>query len=525
MRILASDPVAEKGLNILREEGFIVDEKIKLSEEELIKIIPQYDALIVRSETKVTARIIEAAENLKIIGRAGVGVDNIDLAAASKKGIIVVNSPEGNTIAAAEHTIALMMALLRNIPQAHAALKAGKWLRKEFTGYELRGKTVGIIGLGRIGTAVAKRVKAFETRVIGYDPFISEERAQMLGITLMPLEELLQNADIVTMHLPLNNETRNLINRERLKLMKKSAFIINCARGGIIDEEALYEALKAGEIAGAALDVFAREPLTESPLFELQNVIVTPHLGASTKEAQINVAIDVAREIANVLKGGLAQNAVNFPAMDKESYQRLKPYINLAEKLGNFLAQILSGGLLAAEIVYNGLAFKEETRPLTLAALKGLLDPLLMERVNYVNAPVVAKERGIKVRETVMENGADYTNLITLKVTTEKGERIIAGTLFRNNEPRIVQIDQYRVDVVPEGYKLFVPHKDQPLMIGRVGLILGEKGINIAGMQLGRLTPGGDAVMVLSLDHPADGDSIKAIAEIPGIYEVKAVSL
>lgn len=525
MRILAADPVSEKGLNILREEGFIVEEKTKLSEDELVKIIPDYDALIVRSETKVTAKIIEAGENLKIIGRAGVGVDNIDLASASKKGIIVVNSPEGNTIAAAEHTFALMMALLRNIPQAHAALKEGKWLRKEFTGYELRGKTVGIVGLGRIGTAVAKRVKAFETKVIGYDPFISEERAQMLGITLLPLDELLQKADIITMHLPLNNETKNLINRERLKLMKNSAFIINCARGGIIDEEALYEALIAGEIAGAALDVYAKEPITDSPLFTLPNVIATPHLGASTKEAQVNVAIDVAREIATVLKGGLAQNAVNFPAMDKESYQRLMPYINLAEKLGNFLAQILSGGLLAAEIIYSGATFKEETRPLTLAALKGVLDPLLMEKVNYVNAPVVAKERGIKVQETVMENGADYANLITLKVTTEKGERVIAGTLFRKNEPRIVQIDQYRVDIVPEGDKLFIPHKDQPLMIGKVGLILGEEGVNIAGMQLGRITPGGDAVMVLSLDHPASRESIQAISQIPGIFEVKAVSL
>lgn len=527
MKILVLDGVSEKGVEILREPGFeVVVDNEKHTEEELVKIIPEYHAVVVRSATKITAPVIEAAKNLIVIGRAGVGVDNIDVEAATRHGILVVNAPDGNTIAAAEHTMALMLALARNIPQANEKLKAGQWLRKEFMGVELRGKTLGVIGLGRIGTAVAKRALAFEMRVLGYDPYVSEEKARSIGVELVSLDEIYRQADFITVHLPLTKETKYLINKEAFAKMKKGVRIINVARGGVISEKDLYDAIKEGIVKGAAIDVFETEPTTESPLFELDNVIVTPHLGASTREAQINVALDVAREIVNVLQGGMAMNAVNMPAIPQELMKTLRPYLQLGEKLGKFVAQI-APEVETVEISYSGEIAQLETAPISTAVLKGLLTPLVEDSVNYVNAGVLARSRGIKVTEKKTETAEDYANLITVRVASErcKCEHSVAGTIFRENDARIVMVDGYRVDAVPEGYMIVAPHIDKPRIIGRVGTLIGNEDVNIASMQVGRKEVGGRAVMLLGIDAPVSEETLKEIAKVDGILDVKMVSL
>jgi len=523
-KVLALDGVAREGLSVFNGEPDIkVEIQPTMPEEELVKIISDYDAVIVRSATKVTKCVMDGAPKLRVIARAGVGVDNIDLEEATRRGILVVNAPGANTISATEHTMAMMLALARNIPQANAMLKSGVWNKKAFIGSELCRKTLGIIGLGRIGSAVAKRAQAMEMHVVAYDPYITESRASALGVELLPLDEVLERADFITVHTPKTKNSEHMLDARAFAKMKDGVRVINCARGGIIDENALYEALKTGKVAGAALDVFENEPTTDSPLFGLDNVIVTPHLGASTEEAQINVASDVAREVVAALKGRLVKNTVNIPAIKPKLLTRIKPYINLAEKLGRFQSQMVTGRVKKIEIRYSGEVFKE-IRPITTALVKGLLDPILQEKVNFVNALVLAKERGIQVEQNISDRENGYASLISVKVTNDNYDKTVAGTLFRN-DPRIVMIDGYRIDAVPEGHMLVVPHIDKPGMIGRVGTILGEHNINIAGMQNGRKVIGGKAVMVLSVDSEVPQDVLDEIAKTEDIMDVKMVNL
>jgi D-3-phosphoglycerate dehydrogenase len=520
------DNVAPEGVAVLRQAGVEVEVPGKLTEEELLAIIPRFDGLIIRSATKVDARVLERAVNLKVIGRAGVGVDNIDVPAATAKGIIVVNAPDGNTIAATEHTMALMLALARNIPQADARLKAGVWDKKAFVGVELRNKCLGVLGLGRIGSGVARRAFAMEMEVVAYDPFISEDRARELGVPLLPLEEVFRRADFLTIHMPLTKENRHLLNDEAFAMMKDGVRIINCARGGIIDEAALYRALVSGKVAGAALDVFEVEPQTESPLFKLPNFIATPHLGASTREAQVSVAVDVAEEVIAALKGDLVKNAVNIPSLKPDVLKEIGPYLGLAEKLGRFHAQLLQGRLNRIEITYSGeLAAFKEVDPLTRALVKGILDTILQERVNYVNAQLVARNRGIEISQTKSDRAEDYTGLMSVRVTSSEGEHELAGTLFRGDDPRVVFIDGMRVDAVPEGHMLIIPHYDRPRIIGAVGTLIGQRDVNIAAMQVGRKVIGGRAVMVLTVDSPVPPETLEEIAKVDGVLGVRMVSL
>lgn len=526
LKVLVMDGVSEEGLVPLRrEEDIEVVIGQKMTEDDLVQVIPEYDALIVRSATKVTRRVVEAAQNLKVIGRAGVGVDNIDLEAATTRGILVVNAPDGNTIAATEHTIAMMLALARNIPQAVARLKEGVWDKKAFIGVELRDKTLGIIGLGRIGSAVAKRAQALEMNVIAYDPFINEEKAASLAVELVALEDVYRRSDFITVHLPKTKESYHMIGDEAFALMKDGVRIINCARGGIIDEEALYRALVSGKVAGAALDVFEKEPNTESPLLSLPNFIATPHLGASTREAQLNVAVDVSGEIVAALRGKLVKNTVNIPSISPQVLSAVRPYLGLAEKLGKLQAQLVTGRIRKIEVVYSGELARQEVSPLTTAVVKGLLDPILQETVNFVNAPVLAKNRGIQVFQAVDGEAEGYASLITVKVYSDKAEKSVAGTLFGKQDPRVVMIDGYRIDVDPSGHILYVPHIDKPRIIGPVGLLIGKHDINIAAMQVGRKEIGGKAIMMLSVDAPVPEETLGEIAQVDGVLDVKMVHL
>lgn len=525
MKVLATDGVSEKGLTALYNNPDITVDIVKtMPEDELIKVIGEYDGMIVRSATKVTANLLEHASKLKVVGRAGVGVDNIDLKAATNRGVIVVNAPDGNTIAAAEHTMAMMLSLARKVPAATAKLRAGVWDKKAFLGVELRYKKLGVIGLGRIGSAVAKRAMAMEMEILAYDPYISAENAANLGVKLSTLDEIYENADFITVHMPLTKETRHMINQDAIEKMKDEVRIIDCARGGIVDEEALYEGLKSGKVAGAALDVFEKEPNTQSPLYEFENFIATPHLGASTIEAQINVAIDVSKEIADYLQGNMVRNSVNIPALSPKVYAKVRPFLDLAEKLGNFQSQLLTGRIKRIEVIYGGDVARYEVNPITTILVKGILDPILQETVNFVNANIVARNRGIEVVQTTQDIDQNYTNIITVKVVTDQGERTLSGTLFLGNDPRVVSIDGYRIDAKPQGHMLVVPHTDKPGIVGKVGTILGEHNINIGGMQVGRQQQGGVAVMVMSVDTQMCKETLDKIAEIDGIIEVKLVS-
>ena len=526
MKVLVLDNVAEKAVKILSEGGIeaIVNNN-KMTEEELCGIIGEYDGVIVRSATKITAPVIAAGKNLKIIGRAGVGVDNIDIPAATNAGLVVVNAPDGNTIAATEQTLALMLGLARNLPQAHKDLKEGKWNRKEYTGVELRGKVLGLIGLGRIGTAVAKRAQAFEMKTIGFDPMVSPDAAAANGIEFKPMADVIKEADFLSLHIPKTKESLNLISKDTIATMKDGARIINVARGGVVNEEDLYEAVKSGKLAGAALDVFAAEPTTESPLFELNKVVVAPHLGASTKEAQVNVALDVAEEFVSVLvKGEMAKNAVNLAPIKPDVLAAIKPFLILAEKLGRFQSQLATGTIKSIKIKYSGELAKVEVAPLTTTFLKGFLEPMVEDSVNFVNAPILAKERGIVVEEVKSAEAGDYTELITVTVASE-GVKELAGTLFGKDDPRIVMIDGYRIDVVPAGNILVVPHEDKPKIIGPVANLIGEHNINIAGMQVGRKMVGGKAIMMLAVDAPLPDATLAEIAKVNGVTDVKMVTL
>jgi D-3-phosphoglycerate dehydrogenase len=526
MKVLVMDGVAENGMTALKQEpGIEVVFGSKMTEDELIEVVGAYDGLIVRSATQVTARVIEKASKLKVVGRAGVGVDNIDVDAATAKGVLVVNAPGGNTIAAAEHTVAMMLSLARNIPQANASLHAGKWDKKAFMGAELRNKVLGVIGLGRIGSAVAKRAQGLEMKVVAYDPYITIEKAGTAGVELLPLDQVFAQADFITVHLPLTGESEHIIGEKAFSMMKEGVRIINCARGGIVDEQALYDAMKSGKVAGAALDVFEKEPDTKSPLFELNNFIATPHLGASTREAQLSVAFDVAGEIVAALKGELVKNTVNIPSLSPKTMAAIRPYISLAEKMGRFVAQVVCGRIKEVEVTYSGDLANQEINPITTAVAKGFLDLILQDRVNFVNAAMLARNRGINVIQKQAGENGDYANLLTVKAVSNKGEILVSGTIFGGEDARIVSVDGYHVDAVPEGHILYIPHIDKPRIIGPVGNLIGTHNINISGMQVGRKAIGGKAVMLLTVDNRVPRETLDEIAKIDGVLGVKNVSI
>jgi len=520
MKILVADPIAEEGLQILRSCAQ-VDVKTKLGLEQLKAIIGDYDALIVRSQTKVVAEIIESGRELKVIGRAGVGIDNIDVDAATKRGIVVVNAPTGNIIAAAEHTIALMLALARNVPQANSYLKSGKWRREDFVGTEIRNKTLGIIGLGNIGSEVAKRVQSLEMCVIAYDPFVSKDYARNLKVELVSLEQLLKQADFITLHVPLTAATKKIIGGKELAKIKPTARIINCARGGVIDEEALIKALEAGKIAGAAFDVFDHEPVTDSPLFKEDKIIVTPHLGASTVEAQTSVAKDVAQEVLAVLQGQFSKYAVNAPHIAPE----LVPFMRLATTVGSLASQLMEGQIKSTHIKYAGGVTNYDCNPIKTALVSGLLQQSSEETVNLVNVGFIATQRGLKISEEKEPTCRNYSNLLSLQVNTNLGTAAISGTV-RDNEIHIVQVNDFWMDIVPAGgYFLFCDHVDRPGLVGTIGNITGEADINISSMHLSRLQPRGKALMILALDQPLAEEQLQQIRALPGIYSAKAAKL
>ncbi|ATZ61067.2 MAG: phosphoglycerate dehydrogenase [Methanosarcinales archaeon Met12] len=524
LKVLITDSLSKDGTELLKKEAD-VDVATDLSEKELVMRIKDYDALIVRSGTQVTRDVINAGRRLKVIGRAGVGVDNIDVGAATERGIIVLNAPEGNTVSAAEHAIAMMMSLSKNIPPADESVKRGEWTRSKFVGVEVRNKVLGIIGLGRVGAEVAKIAHGLGMHILAYDPFISVERAEELGVRLAKIDDVVSKADFITIHAPLTKESHHSIGKKEFERMKGGVRIINCARGGIIDEKALYGAIKSGKVAGAALDVFEQEPPVDSPLLELDSVIMTPHLGASTREAQINVAVSVAEGVIDALKEKPVRNAVNMPAIKPDVLALIKPYLTLAEKLGRLSVQLIDGRINTVEAMYSGEVAERDTGPLTTTILKGILDPILSEPVNFVNAPVIAKNRGIKVIERKVGASEDFTGLITVVVRTADDEKGVAGTLFGKNDARIVRIDNYHIDALPSGYMLISKHIDKPGIIGHVGMILGKNNINIAGMQVGRESIGGEAVMVLNIDGPVSDGILKQIEAVDGIQNIKLVVL
>jgi len=524
-KILVTDKLNEAGLNILRQVGD-VDYKPGISADDLKKIIKDYNALLIRSGTKVTKEIINAcSKEMKIIGRAGVGVDNVDLNAATEKGIIVVNSPEGNTTAAAEHTIAMMMSLARLIPVADASLKKGEWKRSSFMGFELFNKTFGVVGLGKIGTRVAKIAQAIGMKIIAYDPFVDKEIVSKQGIELVSLEEIWKRSDIITVHVPKNAETINLLNKETIKKCKRGVRIVNCARGGIINEEALAEAIKEGHVAGAAFDVFKEEPVNNSPLLTLgDKVVLTPHLGASTEEAQLNVALDVAEQIRDVLSGGLPRSAVNLPALTPEAILEVKPFMNLASNLGTIAAQLIDGKVLEIQIEAKGELSKKNTEPLKVAVLKGVLSSSV-EGVNFVNAPHIAKLRGIKVIESKSTDVGDYVEELKVTLKTEKTSKAISGALVANGIPAIVQLDSYSMNATFANHMLLTHHQDKPGMVAQVSTILWKENINISSMHVGRKGPREMSVMILNLDDPISDDVVRKVGKLDGVLEARYVRL
>ena len=525
-KILISDSLSEDGINILKnEKSFKVDVKTKLSPEELKKIIPDYDVLIVRSQTKVTKDVISCAKNLKFIGRAGVGLDNIDIDEASKKGIVVMNAPEGNTISTAEHAFSLILSLSRNIPQADLSVKKGEWERKKFMGVELYGKTLGVIGLGRIGAEVAKRALSFKMKIVAYDPFLIAERAKSLGIESVDLNTLFKRSDYITIHTPLTKDTKYIINEDAFKKMKKGVRIINCARGGIVKESALLEAIKSGIVSGAALDAYEKEPPGKSPIVENVKIVTTPHLGASTEEAQVNVAIDIANSIRDALTGKGMRNAVNAPSIEPELFKILEPYLDLAEKIGSMNAQITEGSIKEVKIRYVGDIVKYDLDQVTRSIVKGILKPILSETVNYVNALVIARERGIRINEEKTEEIEDFANLISVEVKTNKVKNFIMGTLFTKIDPRLVKINQFYVDAIPEGNMLMVYNQDKPGIVGHIGGILAKHNINVAGMTFGRAERGGLAMTVINVDNEITKDILDKIKKGKHIKEVKYIKL
>jgi D-3-phosphoglycerate dehydrogenase len=520
-RVLVSDTLSTEGIEVLKQTPNIeVDVMTNLTPDELRGVIKEYDGLVIRSATKVTQAIIDSAENLKVIGRAGVGLDNVDILAASKRGIVVMNTPGGNTITTGEHAISMMLSLARKIPQATASMKNGKWEKNKFMGNEIFNKTLGIIGIGRVGSIVADRAQGLKMNVIAYDPFMSPEAAAKIGISLVSFDDLLKHSDFISVHTPMTKETRGFINANAFAKMKKGVFIINCARGGIISERDLYDALVSGKVAGAALDVFEEEPTKNQELVALENVICTPHLGASTDEAQINVAIAIAEQIVDYLTKGEIRNAVNFPSVSAELLQVIQPYLDLAEKLGKFQAQVVTGGIKELIVEYSGKILDYNVAPLTISLLKGLLTPVLKDSINYINAPVVAKERGIKVVESKSSEIGDYTSMIALTLKTSKGSYYAAGAIFGRQDPRIVQIDKFTLEVVPEGYMLVLSNYDRPGVIGNIGATLGENNVNIARLHLSRDQVENQALVVLSTDSIVPEVALERLRNLPHVISV-----
>jgi len=527
MKILISDKLAKEGVEILESiDQFQVDIKTGLKPEELKSIIGDYDAIVIRSATKLKADIIEAAGNLKFIGRAGVGLDNVDLVAATKKGIVAMNTPAGNTTATAEQTWSLILALSRNVAQACASLKAGKWERSKFSGVELHGKTLGVIGLGRIGSTVVKFAKAFEMNVLAYDPFLSKEIADQKGVEIVEMEHLLKVSDYVSVHIPKSSETIDLISDKEFDMMKNTARVVNCARGGIVNEKALIKALEQGKIAGCALDVFEVEPPDfNSPLLKFENCITTPHLGASTSEAQINVAIEIAEAIRDALLGKGIVNAANFPSVSGEIYKVLEPYINLALRMGKFAGQLICGRINEINITYGGIITDYQVAPLTLSFVNGLLSPILGETVNYINALDVAKERGINIKVINSTKDEEFVNCISAKIMTDKEPIEIWGTLSGNNQPRIVKVNNVYVEAAPRGYMLFINNNDKPGIVGAVGTILAEENINIAGITFGRESQGGLAISVVNVDSEVSQSVIEKLKKTKDVLFVKFLKI
>ncbi len=527
-KVLVSDPVASEGVSLLRRAGFDVDVRTGLSKDELTAIIGDYDALAVRSETKVSADVLNAATKLKIIGRAGVGVDNIDVEAATQKGVLVVNSPEGNTLAAAELTVALLLALSRNVAPAAAALKNNQWQRSRYVGVEVYGKTVGVVGLGKIGREVAKRLRAMEMTVLAYDPFLTDEQASALGVRLASLDAIYRQADYITVHVPKTRETTGMISTAQIEQMRDGVRLINVARGGIMDEAAVLAGLNSGKIAGAAFDVWTTEPTpADDPLVLHPKMLATPHLGASTEEAQVGVAVDIAEQIVDVLQGRPARAAVNMPSLAPDVLAQTAPYLNLAEKMGSLVAQLSPASPSSVEILYAGEWQNSQTVHITRALMKGLLSPVLRESVNYVNAPTLARERGIRLTESRSDIRSDeYAQVLTVSATSSTGEtHSVSGTVFGKTDLRIVGLDGYDVDFKPEGFHIITRHSDKPGIVGRVGTILGTHQVNIAGMYLGRSGQTGRAVMALSLDAGASNEAMTEIAQMDGMETARLVAL
>jgi D-3-phosphoglycerate dehydrogenase len=523
MKVIIADQINEKGIKELEDVAEVVVDTA-ITQEELINTIKDFDAIIVRSRTKVTRDVIEAAEKLKIIARAGVGVDNVDMGAATEKGIMVVNAPESTSVTVAEHAMGLIMALARKIAIADKSVKEGKWEKGRFMGIELAGKTLGIIGMGRIGSQVASRCKAFDMDILVNDPYITEDVASRIGARIVDKETLLKEADVITIHVPLTPETKHSISMKEFDIMKESAFIINCARGGIIKEDDLYDALKSGKIGGAGLDVFENEPPEGSPLLELDNLVATPHIGASTREAQRDAAIIVANEVKKVFMGKAPKNVLNMPVLDQETFQAIKPYLKLSEKLANFLIQAAKDSIAEVEITYCGeLAEFSRKDVLSRTILKEMLNSILTEPVNMINAPTIAKNRGIVITESTRSEAEGYRSLIKVKIKGDEGEISIEGNA--TEEPRIVRIDEYWVNVKPEGTMVIARYKDIPGSIGTIGMELGEYGINIAKMQVGREAPGEEAVMVITVDQKVPAEVIDEIRALEHVYDAVYVQL
>src|SRR5579884_2596696 len=521
-RVLISDALSPSAVQIFRDRGIEVDFQPSLGKdkEKLAALIGDYDGLAIRSATKVSQKILERAKKLKVIGRAGIGVDNVDIPAATARGIIVMNTPFGNSITTAEHAITLMLALARQIPQADASTQSGKWEKNRFMGVEITGKTLGVIGCGNIGSIVADRALGLKMKVIAYDPYLSPERAIDLGVEKVELDELLRRSDFITLHTPLTEKTRNLIDAGAIAKMKDGVRIINCARGGLVDEVALRKALDSGKVAGAALDVFTTEPALDNPLFGHPNVVCTPHLGASTMEAQENVALQIAEQMSDYLLRGAIMNAVNFPSISAEEAPKLKPFIALAERLGSFAGQLTETGITKAQISYEGEVAGMNTKALTSAALAGLLRPMLQD-VNVVSAPLVAKERGIVIEEVTREAAGDYESLITLTVTTARQSRNVSGTVFADGRPRIVNIKVIRMDAEFGPSMIYITNQDKPGFIGRFSSTLGEAGINIATFHVGRDKPGGDAIALIEIDGELPPDLLAKVRALPQVQQAK----
>jgi len=527
MKILISDKLANEGIEILKAvKDFQVDCKFGIKPDELKSIIKDYDALIIRSGTEVTADIIDAADKLKVIGRAGVGLDNVDLPAATRKGIVAMNTPAGNTTSTAEHTMSMILALSRNIPQACASLKAGKWERNKFSGVELYGKTLGIVGLGRIGSTVASFAKAFGMKILAYDPFLSMEIASKLDVKVVELDELFRTSDYITLHIPKSAETKNLISDKEFAIMKKTVRIINCARGGIVDEKALARALETKQIAGCALDVYEEEPPAEDfPLLKFDNCVVTPHLGASTSEAQVNVAIEIAHTVRDALLGKGILNAANFPSVSAESYKILAPYIDLAERMGKFSGQLMSGRVVEVKLTFAGVMTKHKVVPVSMAFTYGLLWPILGDTVNMINALDVARERGINVQEIQSNKEEEFVNLVKAEIVSDKETFSVWGTLAGNNQPRIVKVNDVYVETLPKGYMVFINNNDKPGIVGALGTILAQDHINIASITLGRESSGGKAISVVNVDSEVADATIEKIRKIKDILFVKLLKV